>query len=119
VDVRYRSGTRFPLGATISLTEPDGTPITIEVETRGHVALSAGTGYGGSWTHGSWKGRNWVEGVDIDLTDPEVAAMIPFGLLDHVAYATIGEAEGWGLFELGTFGRHDPSGFVDYGSVAP
>ena len=45
--------------------------------------------------------------------------MIPFGLLDHVAHATIGEEEGWGLFELGTFGRHDPSGFADYGSVAP
>lgn len=26
---------------------------------------------------------------------------------------------GWGLFEHGTFGRHDPSGFADWGSVAP
>jgi hypothetical protein len=36
-----------------------------------------------------------------------------------VARATIDGQEGWGLFELGTFGRHDPSGFADYGSVAP
>ena len=119
IDVHYRSGTRFPEGATIHLTEPDGTPLTIEVDTRGFVALNAGTGYGGTWTHGQWKGRDWVEGVDIDLTEPDVAAMIPFGLLDHVAHATLGDQEGWGLFELGTFGRHDPSGFADYGSVAP
>ncbi|MGB6059741.1 MAG: hypothetical protein WBF71_15915 [Microthrixaceae bacterium] len=119
IDVHYKSGTRHPEGATIHLTEPDGTPLTIEVETRGFVALNAGTGYGGSWSHGSWQGRDWVEGVDIDITEPEVASMIPFGLLDHVAYAKIGDQEGWGLFELGTFGRHDPSGFADYGSVAP
>jgi len=120
IDVHYRSGTRFPEGATIALTEPDGTPITLEIETLGFVALNAGTGYGGgSWSHGRWMGRDWVEGVDIDLNDPEVAAMIPFGLLDHVARATVGDTVGWGLFELGTFGRHDPSGFADYTSVAP
>ncbi len=120
IDVRYRSGTRHPEGATIHLTEPDGSPLVIEIETLGFVALNAGTGYGGGdWTHGAWKGREWVEGVDIDLTDPAVAAMIPFGLCDHVARATIDGREGWGLFELGTFGRHDPSGFADWGAVAP
>jgi hypothetical protein len=119
IDVHYRSGTRFPEGATIHLTEPDGTPLTLEIETRGFVALNAGTGYGGTWVHGQWKGRHWVEGVDIDLTEPEVAAMIPFGLIDHIGHATLGDQEGWGLFELGTFGRHDPSGFADYSSVAP
>lgn len=121
VEVHYRSGTREPTGATIHLTEPDGTPLVLEVETKGFVALNAGTGYGGDpgWAHGAWKGRGWVEGVDTDLTDPSVAAMIPFGLLDHVARATIDGHEGWGLFEHGTFGRHDPSGFTDFGSVAP
>lgn len=120
IDVHYRSGTRHPEGATIHLTEPDGTPLTVEIETLGHVALNAGTGYGDArWAHGMWKGRDWVEGIDVDLTDPDVAAMVPFGLLDHVARATVDGHEGWGLFELGAFGRHDPSGFADYGSVAP
>ncbi|MCU1357879.1 MAG: hypothetical protein JWM89_3297 [Acidimicrobiales bacterium] len=121
VEVHYRSGTREPTGATIHLTEADGTPLTLEVESRGFVALNAGTGYGGdpTWAHGSWRGRDWVEGVDLDLNAPEVAGMIPFGLLDHVARATLDGQEGWGLFEHGTFGRHDPSNFADYGSVAP
>lgn len=122
VQVHYRSGTRIPTGATIALTEADGTPLVLEVESLGFVALNSGTGYGGDitgWTHGTWKGRQWVDGVDIDLTDPAVAGMVPFGLLDHVARARIGDREGWGLFEHGTFGRHDPSGFADFGSVAP
>ena len=46
-------------------------------------------------------------------------ARTPFGVIDHVARATCDGAEGWGMFEHGTFGRHDPSGFVDWGSVAP
>jgi len=121
IDVAYRSGTRHPVGATIHLTEPDGSPLVMEVETRGFVALNAGPGYGGdpTWAHGSWKGRNWVERSEVDLTDPTVASMIPFSVVDHVGRATLDGAKGFGLFELGTFGRHDPSGFADYGSMAP
>lgn len=122
VDVRYRSGTRHPEGATIQLTEPDGTPLVLEVETLGFVALNAGPGYGGDhsgWSHGAWRGRASVERVDVDITDPAIAGMIPFSVVDHVGRATIDGREGWGLFELGTFGRHDPSGFADWGSVAP
>ena len=121
-EIHYRSGTREPTGATIHLTEADGTPLVLEVESQGFVALNSGTGYGGDitgWTHGTWKGRDWVDGVDLDMNAPEVAGMVPFGLLDHVGRATLDGKEGWGLFEHGTFGRHDPSGFADFGSVAP
>jgi hypothetical protein len=27
--------------------------------------------------------------------------------------------EGWGLFEHASLGRHDPTGFADWSSVAP
>ena len=40
-------------------------------------------------------------------------------MIDHVGRATIDGQEGWGLFEHGCFGRHDPSGFTGYESVAP
>ena len=121
VKVHYLSGTRIPTGATVHLTDAEGGPLVLEVESVGYVALNGGTGYGGdpTWTHGSWRGRDWVERVEVDLEDPGVASMIPFGLIDHVGRATIDGDEGWGLFEHGTFGRHDPSGFADWGAVAP
>jgi hypothetical protein len=121
VDIRYRSGTRHPEGATLSLTEKGGKPLTIDVDTLGFVALHVGCGYGGDpeWAHGQWRGRDFAEGAVYDLTAPDIQARIPFGVLDHVAHATCDGAEGWGLFEHGTFGRHDPSGFADWGSVAP
>jgi hypothetical protein len=121
VDITYRSGTRHPEHATLHLVDADGKPLVIDVDTLGFVALHVGAGYGGDpdWSHGQWKGRGWTLGSVYDLDDPAIQARVPFGVLDHVGRATCNGAEGWGLFEHGTFGRHDPSGFADWGSVAP
>jgi hypothetical protein len=121
VDIAYRSGTRHPEHATLHLTDPGGKPLTIEVDPLGFVALNVGAGYGGDpdWSHGQWRGRGFTDGQVYDLTDPAIAGRIPFSVVDHVARATCDGAEGWGMFEHGTFGRHDPSGFADWGSVAP
>jgi hypothetical protein len=120
VDITYRSGTRHPEHATIHLAQR-GKPLTVEVDTLGFIPLHVGAGYGGDpdWSHGQWRGRNWVEGASYDLNDPTVAGRIPFGVIDHIGRATVDGDEGWGIFEHGTFGRHDPSGFADFLSVAP
>ena len=120
IDIRYRAGTRHPQGATLHLMQRGRRPLVVEVETLGFIPLHIGAGYGGDpeWSHGQWKGRNWVEGARYDLNAPEVAGRIPWGVIDHVARATCDGAEGWGIFEHGTFGRHDPSGFGDWSSVA-
>jgi hypothetical protein len=121
VNIRYRSGSRYPQAATLHCTAPDGKPVVLEIEPLTSVALNVGAGYGGDpdWGHGQWKGENFAEGRVYDLTDPAVAGRVPFAVLDHVARATCDGAEGWGLFEHATFGRHDPSGFADWSSVAP
>ena len=54
----------------------------------------------------------------VDMRDPAITGRIPFGVVDHVARATCDGAEGWGMFEHGTFGRHEPSGFTGWESVA-
>jgi hypothetical protein len=120
-DIRYRPGTRHPLGATIHLATRDGSPVTLDVETLGFVALNCGAGYGGDpdWAHGQWRGRGWSDGTVVDLTDPAVQGRIPFGVVDHVARAHCEGQEGFGMFEHGTFGRHAPSGFTGWESVAP
>ncbi len=107
VEVVYEPGSRIPERATPHLTERGGKPLTVEVASLGYVAL------------GQWRGPGWVESATYDLTDPAVVARIPFGVLDHVGHATLDGADGWGLFEHGTLGRHDPSGFADWDSVAP
>ena len=121
IDIHYRPDTRHPLGARIALTQRDRTPLTLDIDTLGFIPLHVGAGYGGDpeWSHGQWKGRGWIEHRTFDLTDPDVAARIPWGVIDHVARATCDGLQGWGIFEHGTFGRHDPSGFADWFSVAP
>lgn len=124
VDIRYQPGTRTPLGATLHCTLPDGDPFTVDVECRLGVPLHVGGGYGGDpdWTHGVWRGEHFSERRTYDLTDPEIAGRVMFGVTDHVARATaygagLDGAEGWGMFEHGPLGRHDPSGFTDWFDV--
>ncbi|HXQ60020.1 MAG TPA: hypothetical protein VN799_07965 [Acidimicrobiales bacterium] len=120
-EIRYRPGTRHPEGATIHLTERGGRRLTVEIDTLGFVALNCGAGYGGDpdWGHGQWRGSGWVEPLVLDMNDPAVAGRVPFSVVDHVGRAVCDGDVGWGMFEHGTFGRHTPSGFADFTSVAP
>lgn len=126
VRIHYTSGTRIPYGATIETTTMDGTPVTFDVESKLAVPLHLGGGYGGDsdWLHGMWKGDKFVERRTYDLSDPSVSGRSMFGMVDHVGRAECRDGdgpavEGWGLFEHGALGRHDPSGFTDWLSVAP
>jgi len=120
IDIHYRSGTRLPEGATITMRK-GGSPTIVSIETLGYVLLSAGPGYNGDpgWSHGRWSGRGWSARVDADLSDPALAGQMAFGVIDHVARATCDGSVGYGLFEHASFGRHAPSGFDSWESVAP
>ncbi len=125
VKIHYRSGTRIPTGATIEATALDGSPVHFEVESKLPVPIHVGGGYGGDsdWIHGMWKGAKFTERRTYDMTDPAIIGRSGFGVIDHVGRAVCTEgrrtAEGWGLFEHGALGRHDPSGFADWLTVAP
>jgi hypothetical protein len=126
VEISYAAGTRTPTGAVISCTTPAGAPVRLEVESLLPVPLHVGGGYGGDpdWTHGVWKGAGFTERVTYDLDDESVAGRLMFGVIDHAARARCTEAdgatsEGFGLFEHGALGRHDPSGFADWFTLAP
>ena len=126
VRIHYTSGTRIPYGATITATSRDGSPVVCAVESKLGVPIHIGGGYGGDsdWLHGMWKGEKFTERLTYDMTDPNVGGRAMFGVIDHVGRATCQDAdgktvEGWGLFEHGALGRHDPSGFADWLTVAP
>ena len=57
-----------------TLTEPDGSPLVMEIDCLAHVPLHVGCGYGGDpdWTDGSWRGTKWIEGARDDFTGPPV-----------------------------------------------
>jgi hypothetical protein len=99
--------------------------VHFDVESKLPVPIHVGGGYGGDsdWLHGMWKGDKFTERLTYDMTDPAVVGRAGFGVIDHVGRAVCTEsgktAEGWGLFEHGALGRHDPSGFADWLTVAP
>jgi hypothetical protein len=120
-EITYASGTRNVTGAVLHCTDAKGQAVTIEVEPLIGAVLHVGAGYGidPDWVHGQWKGAGFTERVRYQMDAPAVAGRIPFGVIDYAARARCGGAEGFGLFEHASMGRHDPSGFAGWESVAP
>jgi hypothetical protein len=98
-----------------------GQPVVVEVDMLTNIALHVGGGYGTDpdGRHGEWHEPGWVSGKSYDLNEPNTAARIPLGVIDHACRATCDGAEGFGVFEHGSVGRHDPSAFTDFAAVAP
>ena len=121
LDIRYRPGSRYPEGATVHLETPDRRPLVIEVDCLTGIPLHLGCGYGSDpeWNHGRWMGESWRRVVTFDYRDPAVQAKLPWGGIDHLARATCDGRTGYGIFEHGTVGRHDPTGMADVAAVAP
>ncbi|MEU6894376.1 hypothetical protein ABZ934_21715 [Streptomyces sp. NPDC046557] len=120
-DIRYRPGSRHPESAVVHLTDPARKPLELGVEILSSSPLAVGAGYppAADWQHGTWQGRGWTDRRVYDLSDPGAHPMAAFGVTDHSARFTLDGRVGHGIFEHGSFGRHDPSGFADYASVAP
>ncbi|KJY18726.1 MULTISPECIES: hypothetical protein [Streptomyces] len=120
-EIRYRPGSRHPVSAVVHLTDPSRKPLELGVEILNSSPLAVGAGYppAGDWQHGTWQGRGWSDRRVYDLSHPAAHPMAAFGVTDHSARFTLDGQTGHGIFEHGSFGRHDPSGFADYSSVAP
>ncbi|MCD9877296.1 hypothetical protein [Streptomyces guryensis] len=117
-EITYRSGTRHPGRALIHLGDLRK-PQELEVEILTSSPLAIGAGYppADDWQHGTWRGRGWTDRRTYDLTQPHAQAA--YGVTDHAARFRLDGRVGYGIFEHGSFGRHDPSGFTDFNSVAP
>ncbi|MEU9801384.1 hypothetical protein [Streptomyces sp. NPDC051000] len=121
-DIRYLPGSRHPESAVVHLTDPAGRkPLELGVRILNSSPLAIGAGYppATDWQHGTWQGRAWTDRRSYDLSDPTAHPMAAFGVTDHSARFTLDGRVGHGIFEHGSFGRHDPSGFTDHTSVAP
>ncbi|MEU9115387.1 hypothetical protein AB0D04_27300 [Streptomyces sp. NPDC048483] len=132
-DITYRPGTRHPERAVIHLTDPGRKPLELTAEILTSSPLAVGAGYpppssqlrssrgdphADDWQHGTWRGRGWTDRRSYDLSDPAAHPHAAYGVTDHAARFTLDGRTGYGIFEHGSFGRHDPSGFTGYDSVA-
>ncbi|MEU9152175.1 hypothetical protein AB0D59_16900 [Streptomyces sp. NPDC048417] len=117
-EIGYRSGTRHPEHAVVHLGDARG-PQELEVEILASSPLAIGAGYppADDWQHGTWQGHAWVDRRTYDMTAPHPRAA--YGVTDHSARFRLDGRVGHGIFEHGSFGRHDPSGFTGFDSVAP
>ncbi|MGW7521541.1 hypothetical protein ACWGJ2_38845 [Streptomyces sp. NPDC054796] len=124
-EIAYRPGTRHPERAVVHLDAPPSghgsKPLELHVETLTSSPLAVGAGYppADDWQHGTWRGRGWNERRVYDLSDPSAHPLSAYGVTDHAARFTLEGRTGYGIFEHGSFGRHDPSGFTGYGDTAP
>jgi hypothetical protein len=120
-EITYKSGTRWPIAAAMELVGRDGKPHTLEITPLTGIPLNVGCGYGADpdWTHGLWKGDDWIDASVYDHNDPAVSGRGAFSIVDHIARATFDGQVGWGIFEHGNIGKHEPSGFTDMMQVAP
>ncbi|QNS07407.1 hypothetical protein [Streptomyces xanthii] len=121
-DITYRPGTRHPERAVVHLTDPvDRKPLELGVEILASSPLAVGAGYppADDWQHGTWQGRDWTDRRAYDLSDPAAHPLAGYGVIDHAARFTLDGQVGHGIFEHGSFGRHDPSGFTGFDSTAP
>jgi len=109
--LEYEPGTRRVRAASLSFSPPGGGPLEVRVEPLEPLHLSL-AGYGGDpdWRHGAYQGPLRVEGLTVDLSRPEDRARL-VSLVDHLARFELDGEEGWGLFEVLSFGPHLPSGF--------
>ncbi|MFI6340377.1 hypothetical protein [Streptomyces sp. NPDC050535] len=120
-DISYRPGTRHPTSAVIHLASPaDRKPTELAVEVLTSSPLAVGAGYppADDWQHGTWRGHGWTDRRVYDLSGPAAHPLAAYGVIDHAARFTLDGQVGHGIFEHGSFGRHDPSGFAGFDAVA-
>ncbi len=88
--------------------------LKVEIEPMLQCHLGIGTGYGfdQDWRHGAYQGPLVVQGLTLDLDNPDDAARM-MGIVDSAARFRLDGEVGYGLWEYFVIGPHDKYGFKD------
>jgi hypothetical protein len=110
----FRSDIRQVNGGEMTLLAEDGSKMDISVKFLSACYLKAG-GYFGyeGFTHGLWLGEEFLDGIKIDLTDPEKVREISF-LDDAVCELRCGDETGYGIVEIVIIGKYPKYGYQGY-----
>ncbi len=110
-EIRMKPGTRVFDGGTLTLAEPDGTELTVDIQPQ-RLLFMAGAGYSytGGWRGGQYHGPLVVEGERWDLSDPGAVERVHVQT-ETVCEYRVGDQVGYGPFELICLGVYEPYGF--------
>jgi hypothetical protein len=114
-ELEFEPGTRLVSRGTLTLGESNGKPVVVEVDPGLAVFLGIGTGYGQEpdWRHGMYHGPLKVEGLTVDLNDPDIRAR-KVGVIDTVGRFEHDGNIGYGLWEYAIAGPHSQYGFESW-----
>lgn len=84
-------------GGTIRFDFVDGTSREVTLLAHPQRIMLRGAGYGRD--HGNWKGEDWLETDQWDLTDPEIVRKAAGASPDHLVEARYGDEVGFGVME--------------------
>ena len=118
MEVRYARGTRRMASATLSVTDPEGRPHTVDYEPLG-TFLMKGLGYGhAKYRHGAFQGDQLMNAREDYDTAGAAWNQLENLHIQEIARATHKGPDGMGSTGIGAFeqlflGKHAPSGFKD------
>jgi hypothetical protein len=109
-------GVRQINGGQIALHAEDGWNQEVTIRPLGVVYVGTGgysyANYRG-FTHGLWMGSSWMDGFELDLTDPAVVREITY-LDELVSEVRCGDEVGYGLTEVAVIGKYPKYGYEGF-----
>ncbi len=109
-DIKIKPGTRIFDGGNVTLAEPDGTEVTLEMKPLQMIFMAgAGYAYTTGWRSGQYHGPLVVEGEHWKLDDPSIERLIV--QTETVCEYRMGDSVGYGPFEFICMGSYEPYGF--------
>jgi hypothetical protein len=109
-------GVRLVNGGSVVLNAVDGSKKQVTIRPLGVIYIGTG-GYSyrnyRGFTHGMWMGPSWMDGFELDITNPEVRQEITY--LDELACEVrCGDEVGYGLTEVSVMGKYPKYGFEGF-----
>jgi hypothetical protein len=110
-DFQFHPNSRRMKSGRVTLVAADGTRFEVTMRARSVVYLKCG-GYFGfrGFTHGLWLGPDFIDGLKLDITDPDAVNEASF-LDDVMCEFRCGDDVGYGIVELVIPGSYPKYGF--------
>jgi hypothetical protein len=113
-DFQFRTDVRVAKSGTVTVKAADGTKrkISLERKTTFYPGF-AGYDYYRDYCSGMWKGPSYIDGFQVDISDPEELKKASF-LTETLCEFKCGKDVGYGLLEMVNVGKYPKYGYQSY-----